>query len=156
MPNARPIPEGCSSVTPYLVVKGAAAALDYYTKAFGARELFRMPGPDGRILHAELQIGDSRVMLSDEMPEMGGTSPKTLKGTSVSLYLYVENVDAVFKSAIAAGATAKMPVSDMFWGDRWGLLIDPFGHEWQVATHIEDLTPEEMGRRAAEAMKPAS
>jgi len=156
MAKARPIPEGFHSVTPYLVVQDAGAAMAFYTRAFGARELMRMPGPDGRIMHAELQIGDSRVMLSDEMPQMGATSPKTLRGTPVSLFFYVDNVDAVYQSAIASGATAKAPVSDMFWGDRWGTLVDPFGHEWQVATHTEDLTPDEMGKRAAAALGPAA
>lgn len=149
--KARPVPEGFHTLTPYLVIAGASRAIDFYKQAFGAKERFRMPGPDGRIMHAELQVGDSRLLLCDEMPEMGGRSPQTLKGSPVSLFLYVPDVDATFKQAVAAGAQEKAPVSDMFWGDRWGAVVDPFGHEWQIATHKEDLSPEEMGKRAAAA-----
>jgi len=151
MNKVKPVPEGFHTVTPYLVVSGASQAIDFYTKAFGAREIFRMPAPNGEVMHAELQIGDSRLFLADENPEMGGRSPQTLKGTPVAVFLYVEDVDAVFQRAVAAGATAKVPVSDMFWGDRWGAVVDRFGHEWQIATHKEDLTLEEIGKRAAAA-----
>jgi PhnB protein len=150
MANVKPIPTGFHSVTPHLVVTGAADAIDFYKRAFGAQELFRMPGPGGKIMHAEIKIGDSIVMLADEMPEMGGgKSPKTLNGTAVSLLIYVEHVDALFKQAISAGARERMPLQNMFWGDRYGSVSDPF--EWQLATHIEDVPPEEMGKRAAAA-----
>ena len=146
--SVKPIPDGYHSVTPYLICQGAAAAIDYYVQAFGAVELFRMPGPDGRIMHAEIKIGDSPVMLTDEMPEMGICSPHTLKGTPVSLMIYVEDVDAVFARALTAGVTVMRPIQDQFYGDRTGTLIDPFGHVWTIATHKEDLTPEEIARRA--------
>jgi len=155
--KVKPIPEGFHSVTPYLVVRDAARALDFYKRAFGALERLRMPGPGGKIMHAEIQIGDSIVMLSDEVPEMGARSPQALNGTPVGIFLYVENVDATFKQALAAGATSKAPVQDMFWGDRYGKLTDPFGHEWSVATHKEDLTEAEISKRAAAAFsKPAT
>jgi PhnB protein len=151
-PKAKPIPDGFHSVSPYLVVHDAAAALDFYARAFGAKELFRMPGPGGKVMHAEMQLGDSRILLSDESPEMGSRSPRTLKGSAVGLLVYTEDVDALHARALAAGAQAKAPPADMFWGDRWCALVDPFGHEWQLATHKEDLTPEEMAKRAAAAM----
>jgi PhnB protein len=151
--RGRPVPEGFHTLTPYLVIAGASRAIDFYKQAFGAKERFRMPGPDGRIMHAELQVGDSRLLLCDEMPEMGGRSPQTLKGSPVSLFLYVPDVDATFKQAVAAGAQEKAPVSDMFWGDRYAKLADPFGHKWSMATHIEDLSPKEMMRRSEEAMR---
>jgi PhnB protein len=153
--NVKPVPDGFHSVTPYLVVDGAASAIDFYTRALGANELFRMPDPSGKIAHAEIQVGDSRILLSDEFPErgeMGGKSPKTLSGSAVSIFIYTEDVDALFNRAVAAGATVKLPPTDMFWGDRWSHVVDPFGHEWQFATHVEDLTPEQMGERAAAAM----
>ncbi len=150
--SVNPIPEGCHTVTPYLIVGDASSAIDFYTRAFGAQELFRMPGPGGKIMHAEIQIGDSRVMLCDEMPQMGGKSPKTLGGTPASVFLYVVDVDATFAQAVAAGATVKMAVADMFWGDRFGAVIDPYGHEWSMATHKEDLTPEEIAKRGAAVM----
>ena len=150
--QVKPIPEGYHTATPYLIVDGADRAIEFYKRAFGAKELLRMPGPEGKIMHAEVQIGDSIVMLSDEFPEMGGHSPQALKGTPVSLYVYVEDVDAAFKQALAAGATTEMLVQDMFWGDRYGKLTDPFGHKWQIATHKEELTAEEISRRAAAAM----
>lgn len=154
MPHSvNPIPAGYRAVTPYLCVRGAAQAIEFYKKAFGAKELSRMPSPDGRIGHAEIQIGDSMIMLSDEFPEMGGKSAQALGGTPVGIMLYVDNVDAVFERAIAAGATSKQPPENQFWGDRFGRLTDPFGHDWSVATHIEDITPDEMARRSAEAMK---
>jgi PhnB protein len=152
---AKPVPEGYHTVSPYLVIRDAAKAIEFYKQAFGARERYRMPGPDGRLMHAELEIGDSILMLSEEFPEMGAPSPQTLNGTTVSIFLYVPDVDAVFKKAVAAGAKELTPVADMFWGDRFGKVADPFGHQWQIATHKEDLTPEEMGKRAEEFFKQA-
>jgi PhnB protein len=152
----KPIPDGYHSVTPYLIIKGAAAALDYYTRAFGATELFRMPAPEGKIGHAEIKIGDSPIMLADECPEMGYKSPQTLGGSPVSLMIYVEDVDSVFKQAIAAGGKEQRPVKDQFYGDRSGTLEDPFGHVWHVATHTEDVSSEEMERRAKAASAAAS
>ena len=149
----QPIPEGYHSVTPYLIVNGAAKALDFYAQALGAEERMRMPGPGGKVMHAEIQIGDSVVMLADEFPEMGARSPQSIGGTPVGICLYVEDVDAVFKRAIAAGAKEERPLVNQFYGDRSGTIIDPFGHKWTIATHVEDVTPEEMGRRAA-AMAP--
>lgn len=151
MAKVKPIPEGYHSATPYLVVRGAGQAIDFYAKAFGAKEIYRLPGPGGQILHGEIQIGDSRIMLSDENPDMGAMSPQALNGSPVSILLYVEDVDAAFKRAIAAGGKEVMPVTDMFWGDRFGALADPFGHQWQIATHKEDLTPEEIAKRAEAA-----
>ena len=150
--KVKPVPDGFHAVTPHLILDDAAKALDFYQRALGARELFRMPGPDGRIMHAEMQIGDSRVLLADEQPEMGGQSARTLKGSPVSLFIYTEDADALYQQALAAGATSKVPPTDMFWGDRWCNVVDPFGHDWQIATHVEDLTPEQMGQRAAAAM----
>jgi uncharacterized glyoxalase superfamily protein PhnB len=150
--SVRPIPEGHHNLTVYLCVTDADAAIRFYTKAFGATELFRMPGPGGKVAHAELAIGDSRFYLSDEFAEMGARSPHALGGTPAGLFLWSEDVDAAWKRATEAGATVKMPLADMFWGDRFGILVDPFGHEWQLATHKEDLTPEEMARRGKEAM----
>jgi uncharacterized glyoxalase superfamily protein PhnB len=149
--KAKPIPEGYHTATPYLIIQGAANAIEFYKKAFGAKELVRMPGPGGKLMHAEIQIGDSPIMLSDEFPEYGTRSPKTLGGTPVGVFLYVENVDAVFRQALTAGAKELMPVQDQFWGDRYGKLEDPFGHQWQLATHQEDVAPEELARRAAAA-----
>jgi PhnB protein len=150
--KVKPIPEGYHSVTPYLSVNGAAAAIDFYKKAFGAKELFRMGGPEGKIGHAEIQIGDSRVMLADEHPEMNFRSPKSIGGCPVHLYIYVEDVDATFATAVGAGATVKRPLKNEFYGDRSASLEDPFGHCWGIATHIEDLSAEEIEKRAAEAM----
>lgn len=149
--KVRPIPDGYHTATPYLILRDGARAIEFYKRAFGAKELMRMPGPDGRIMHAEIQIGDSRIMLADESPENGSPSPQTLKGTAVGIFLYVEDVDAVFKRAVAAGARELMPVADMFWGDRFGKISDPFGHQWQLATHKEDLQPDEIGKRAEAA-----
>jgi len=143
------IPEGYHSVTPYLSVKGATAALEYFKQAFGAIELMRMPAPGGKIGHAEIKIGDSPIMLADEFPEMGHKSPKTLGGSPVSIMIYVEDVDTVFARAITAGGTEQRPVKDQFYGDRSGTLEDPFGHVWHVATHKEDVPAEEMARRAS-------
>lgn len=151
MANVKPIPDGYHSVTPYLIIKGAADAIEFYKKAFGATELFRMPQPDGKVGHAEIKIGDSPIMLSDEAPELGYTSPTTLGGTPVSIMIYVDDVDTIFKQAIAAGGEQQKPVQDQFYGDRSGSLKDPFGHVWHVATHVEDVSPEEMDKRAAAA-----
>jgi PhnB protein len=149
----KPIPEGYHTVTPYLVIKGAAAALEYYKKAFGARETVRMDGPGGTIGHAEMKIGDSNIMLADESPDMGHRGPKSVGGTPVSIVLYVEDVDAVFKRAVDAGGKSVRPVEDQFYGDRMGTLEDPFGHVWSIGTHIEDVAPDEMDRRMQEMMK---
>jgi PhnB protein len=147
----KPIPEGYHSVTPYLIVDGGTEALAFYTKAFGATELFRFPAPGGKIGHAELKIGDSPIMLADEHPEMGYKGPKSLGGSPVSIMIYVEDVDTIFNRAVDAGATIKDAVTDKFYGDRSGTVIDPFGHIWHVATHTEDVSPEEMERRAKAA-----
>lgn len=148
----KPIPEGYHTVTPHIVVRGAEEAIAFYARAFGAEETVRMPGPGGKLLHAEVRIGDSVVMLSDEFPEMGARSPQSIGGTSGGLMLYVNDVDAAFARAVGAGATAEMPPQDMFWGDRYGKLRDPFGHSWSLATHVEDLDPDEMMRRMQEAV----
>jgi len=146
--NVKRVPDGYHTVTPHLIVKGAQEALEFYKKAFGAQEIARMPGPDGKsIMHAELKIGDSILMLCDECPEMGAQSPTSLGGTPLSLYLYFEDVDAAFDRAVKAGATVKMPLSDAFWGDRYGQVSDPFGHSWSMASHIEDLSMEEIKKR---------
>ena len=151
MAKVNPIPEGYHSVTPYLSIKGAAAAIDYYKKVFGATELFRMAGPDGKIGHAEIKIGNSPIMLADEFPEMEFVSPQTLGGSPVGLMIYVDDVDTMFKNAISGGGTEVKPLQDQFYGDRSGTLRDPFGHVWTVATHVEDIAPEEMERRAKAA-----
>ena len=152
MTNAvKAIPDGYHSVTPYLCIKGAAAAIDFYKKAFGAVELFRMAQPNGQIGHAEIKIGDSPIMLSDECPEANAISPNPLGGSSVSILIYVEKVDDVFKAAIDAGATETSAVQDKFYGDRMGSLKDPFGHIWHIGTHIEDVSPEEMENRVSAA-----
>ena len=148
----KPIPEGYHTVTPYLAVDDAAAAIEYYTRAFGAQERVRMEAPGGKIGHAELQIGDSFVMLADPFPQASTTPPKELGGTSASIHVYVEDVDAVVKRAVEAGATITMEVADQFWGDRLGSVRDPFGHSWSIATHVEDVSPEEMAVRAPAAM----
>ena len=149
------VPEGYNTVTPYLICKGAAAAIDYYTKVFGATELMRHGGPDGTVGHAEIKIGDSVIMLADEFPDLQFLSPKTVGGTAVGMMLYVTDVDAVFERALAAGAREHQPLEDKFYGDRAGTLIDPFGHMWMVATHVEDVSPEEMSRRAEAQAKKA-
>jgi uncharacterized glyoxalase superfamily protein PhnB len=150
--GVKPVPDGQHTVTPHLVVRGGAQAIEFYTKAFGARELMRSPGPDGKaLMHAAVQIGDSRVFLCDEFPAWGVLSPLARGGTSVTINLYTEDVDRVFKQAVAAGAKVTMPLQDMFWGDRYGKITDPFGHEWALATHIEDVPPEELARRAKAA-----
>ena len=143
----QPIPAGYAGVTPYLIVRNATRALDFYRKAFGAVEIMRFPTPDGKIAHAEMKIGDGVFMLADESPEQGHKSPEALGGTPVSMMFYVKEVDAVFGRAVAAGAVARQPVKDQFYGDRSGTLADPFGHTWTIATHVEDVSPEEMKRR---------
>ena len=148
----KPIPEGYHSVTPYLAVDDAAQAIEYYKKAFGARERVRMPAPDGKIGHAELEIGDALVMLADPFPHSTARPPTELGGTSVGVHMYVEDVDATVKQAVDAGATVTMEVADQFWGDRFGAVTDPFGHVWTIATHVEDLTPEEIAERGGAAM----
>lgn len=150
MADVKPIPEGYHSVTPYLIIKGAADAIDYYKKAFGATELFRMDH-GGKIGHAEIKIGDSPIMLADEFPEMGHRSPKALGGSPVGIMIYVEDVDTIYKQAIEAGGVEVKPLQDQFYGDRSGTLTDPFGHVWTVATHKEDVSSEEMDRRLAAA-----
>jgi PhnB protein len=147
-----PVPDGYPVVTPYLCVNGAADAIDFYKDIFGATERMRMPQPDGTIGHAELQIRDSVVMLSDEFPDMGVISPKTLGGTPVTLNVYVDNVDDVVDRAVGKGATLLQPIENRFYGDRSGQIVDPWGHKWSVSTHVEDVAPDEMQRRAAEMM----
>jgi PhnB protein len=151
MADVKPIPDEYPQVTPYLCVDGAGAAIEFYREVLGATERARLAGPDGKVAHAELQLGDSLIMLADEYPELGIRSPKALGGSPVTISVYVEDVDAVFGRALQAGAKALRPVEDQFYGDRIGQFEDPFGHRWSVATRIEDVTPEEMARRAAEA-----
>ncbi len=149
MATAKPIPAGFRTLTPHLLVRGAAKAIAFYKKAFDAEAVVTMPGPDGKLVHAEIKIGDSMLMLADEMPEMEyWSAPPSLKGTSVAIGLYVEDADAVFQQAVEAGAQVLMPMMDAFWGDRYGKITDPFGHCWEIATHKEDLTPEEVHERA--------
>ncbi len=151
MPNrVKAIPDGYHTVTPMLTVRNGVKALEFYKRAFGAREVTRMDGPDGKLMHAELKIGDSAVMLGEENLQWGAHSPESLKGTPVSLYVYVPDVDVAFAQAVTAGAKALKPVEDMFWGDRQGEVTDPFGHRWSLATHKEDLTPEQISQRAQE------
>jgi len=147
----KPIPEGYHSVTPHLIVDGGVAALEFYKKAFGAVELFRFPSPDGKVGHAEIKIGDSPVMLADEYPDMGYKGPQSIGGSPVSLMIYVEDVDTIFNQAVTAGATVKESLQDKFYGDRLGTVIDPFGHIWHLSTHKEDVSLEEMERRAKAA-----
>jgi PhnB protein len=149
----KPIPDGYRTATPYLIVKGAADAIEFYKRAFGATELLRMADPKGRVGHAEIRIGDSVIMLADEYPEMGHRGPRSLGGSSVSILLYLEDVDAVFERALKAGARAQRPVQNQFYGDRSGTLEDPFGHVWTIATHVEDVPEEELKRRAEAVMK---
>lgn len=144
MPQVKPVPDGMHTVTPHLVCAGAADAIEFYKKAFNAVEMGRLPGPQGKLMHGMIRIGDSTVMLVDEFPDCGSIGPKSLKGSPVTIHLYVEDVDAAFERALDAGATIKMPLEDMFWGDRYGVLEDPFGHYWSIATHIRDVSPEEM------------
>jgi PhnB protein len=145
----KPIPDGYHTITPYLIIDGAAAAIDFFQRAFGAKEVFRMEGPGGKIGHAEMQVGDSRFMLADENPQMGARGPKSFGGSPISILLYVEDCDAFFARAVAAGAKTVRPLEDQFYGDRIGGLEDPYGHVWYVATHKEDVSFEEMKRRSA-------
>lgn len=149
----KPTPDGYHSVTPYLIVSNAAKALEFYQRAFGTTETMRLHGPDGKIMHAEVRLGDSTIMLADEFPEMQAVSPTTLKGTAGSLMVYVDDVDSRFQQAVAAGATVKRAVQDQFYGDRSGTLVDPFGHVWTLSTHTEDLSPDEISRRFEAMMK---
>ena len=151
MAQTKPIPDGYTTVTPSLVHTDSVKAIEFYKKAFGAQELMRMPGPDGKIMHAEIKIGNAHVMMNDEI--MGSKSAQTLGGSPVTFYLYVDDADAAFRKAIAAGCKEIMPVADMFWGDRMGAFSDPFGYKWNVATHVKDMTPEEMKRGQEEWMK---
>ena len=149
MTTVKPIPDGYTTVTPHLVLSDATKAIEFYKTAFGAKELARMTAPDGKsIIHAEIQIGNAIVMICDEFPEMGCLSPEKIGGSSTSLFLYVEDVDATYKKALEAGCKELMPVADMFWGDRYGQVQDPYGHRWAIATHIKDVTPEEMQEAA--------
>lgn len=154
--QVKPVPDGYHTVTAYLVVNDAAAAIDFYTQVFDAEEIMRMDGPGGKIGHAELQVGSSKIMLADEHPEIDAVGPKTLGGTPVSLMLYVEHVDETFDRAVAAGAVVKKPLADQFYGDRSGMIEDPFGHKWTIATHVEDVSPEELNRRFEEMMQQGS
>jgi uncharacterized glyoxalase superfamily protein PhnB len=148
---AKPVPDGFHTITPHLIVRGADQAIAFYKEAFGAKEIYRSAGPSGKLMHAHLEIGSSKLFLADEFPEMGVCGPNG-NGTSVTLSLYLPDADAVFAKAVAAGASVKMPMMDMFWGDRYGKITDPFGHEWALCTHIEDVAPEELERRGREAM----
>lgn len=150
--KVKAIPEGYHSVTPYLVVQNCARAIEFYKRAFGAKEIMRMDGPQGKISHAEIKIGDSPIMLSDEIPGMGTRSPQSLGGTTSGVFLYVDNVDPMFDQAVSAGAKPDRRPADMFWGDRYGTLTDPFGHSWSLATHKEDVAPDEMRRRVKDEM----
>lgn len=156
MAKVKPIPEGYHSLTPYLYIRGAARAIDFYKNVFGAQEKMRMPGPDGKVMHAELQIGDSVLMLADENLQAQVKSPETLGGTTNSLLIYTENVDSVVESAVKSGARILRPVADQFFGDRMGTIVDPFGQVWSVATHIEDVSPEEMKKRMAKMSSQAA
>jgi len=149
MSTIKPIPEGYHSVTPYIICKGAAEAIEFYKKAFGAVEIMRMSGPNGQIGHAEIKIGDSHIMLADEHPEIGAYSPQHYGGSPVSVLVYVENADETVNAAVAAGAKVRRPLKDEFYGDRAGTVVDPFGHQWYVHTHIKDVSPEELQKAAA-------
>ncbi len=151
--SVKPIPDGYHTATPYLIVKGAAEAIEFYKRVFGATELMRVPGPNGVLMHAEIKIGDSIIMLADEFPDMDALSPTTIGGSPVGLMLYLANVDEIFARAITAGAKELRPVQNQFYGDRSGTVTDPFGHKWTIATHVEDVSHEEIERRLA-AMKP--
>jgi PhnB protein len=149
MAAVKPVPDGYRSITPYVIVRDGAAAIAFYQKVFGARLRMKLDAPGGKIGHAELEIGDSLIMLADEHPEMGALAPPTIGGTPVGLHVYLADVDAVAAKAIAAGATLKRPVADQFYGDRLGSIVDPFGHLWHISTHVEDVSPDEIARRAA-------
>ncbi len=152
--KVKPIPDGYRTITPYLCIKGAAAALDLYKKAFGAVETTRMPGPDGMVMHAEVKIGDSMLMLSDEFPDMGQLSPTSRGGSTSTMMLYVPDCDTAFKKAVDAGCKGTQPPKDEFWGDRFAKVTDPFGHQWAISTHVEDVSDDEMHRRMTSAKKP--
>ena len=149
-PTVKPIPDGMHSLTPHLICADAASAIDFYRRAFGAVETMRLPAPGGKLMHAAVRIGDSTLMLVDEMPEWGALGPRALKGSPVTIHLSVDNVDAVVAQAVAAGAKVTLPVADMFWGDRYGQLEDPYGHRWSVATHIRALSPDEIQQAMAQ------
>src|SRR5215510_7117931 len=150
--RVKPIPSGFHTLTPHLVVKGASKAIEFYKKAFGAQEIGRLAAPDGKsIIHADLKIGDSHVFLVDEIPGMDCRGPESIGGTPITIHMYVEDVDAAFGKAVTAGAKVRMPLADMFWGDRYGVLADPFGHSWSLASHREDLAPDEIAKRAQSA-----
>jgi uncharacterized glyoxalase superfamily protein PhnB len=151
MPKVKPIPEGAHTVTPHLVCEGAASAIEFYKKAFGATEDSRLPGPDGKLMHAAITIGDSTIMLADDFPDYGSRGPRALKGSPVVIHLYVDDVDAVVARAVKAGARVTMPVADQFWGDRYGQLEDPFGHRWSVATHVRDVKPADYAKEMKKA-----
>ncbi len=153
MAKVKPVPEGFHTVTPYLVVDDGARAIEFYEQAFGAKEVMRMPGPDGKVSHAEVKIGDSIIMLGPSQASTGVRSPQSLGGSTVSIFLYLEDVDSTFKKALSAGAKEAQPLADQLWGDRYGRLTDPFGHSWSLATHKEDVSAEEMSRRMQEAAK---
>jgi PhnB protein len=153
MGKVKAIPDGYHTVTPYLVVRNAAQAIGFYTEAFGAKQTVRMDGPNGKVMHAEIRIGDSVIMIGDENPQRGSTSPETLNGSAVRLMLYCENVDQAFERAVQVGAKALSPPADLFWGDRIGYLVDPFGHKWALQQHVRDLSPEEMRKAQEEWMK---
>jgi len=150
--SAKPIPEGYHTLTPFLTVRNAVRAMEFYKQAFGAQERGVAKGPDGKVMHAELKIGDSVIMLSDEYPEFGSLSPQSVGGSPMGLHIYIENVDAAFDRAVKAGAQVEMPVMDQFWGDRYGKLKDPFGHKWSIATHVKDVSADEMKRSMDDAM----
>lgn len=149
-PMVEPIPKGFSSVTPHLIIRDCAKAIDFYKQAFGAKEIYRSLMPDGKVMHSMIQIGDSLVMMADEFPSMGAASPNTLGGTSASLHIYTQDADTLFRQAVDAGAEIIMPLNDMFWGDRYGVIQDPFGHRWAIATHKMDVSPQDMERAAKE------
>lgn len=150
--SVKPIPENYHTLTPYMTVRDASRAIEFYKKAFGATERGIMKGPDGKVMHAEIMIGDSIVMLGDEFPEFGAVSPESTGGSSMGLHIYVKDVDAAFDRAVKAGARVEIPVSDQFWGDRYGRLKDPFGHKWSIATHTKDMSADEMKRNMEDAM----
>jgi uncharacterized glyoxalase superfamily protein PhnB len=150
--SVKPVPEGYHTLTPFLTVRNAVRAIEFYKQAFGAQERGVAKGPDGKVMHAELKIGDSIIMLSDEFPEFGSLSPQSVGGSPMGLHIYIENVDAAFDRAVKAGAQVEMPVSDQFWGDRYGKLKDPFGHKWSIATHVKDMSADEMKRSMDDAM----
>lgn len=150
--DTKRIPDGYHTITPHIVVKGATEALKFYKRAFGAEVMYSLPGPDGKgVMHAELKIGNSMLMLCEEVPQMGARSPQAIGGSPVTIHLYVEDADAIYNRAVEAGAKVTMPLADQFWGDRYGKLVDPFGHEWSVGCHIEDVSPEEIAKRSAAA-----